>query len=242
MRSDCRGFPAQFKPWVKKGLSNRGDFEVVQYKNLTMYLWQDTKPVTVVSSNTNANDKTIVTHKQHDGSTIQIKCPQAIHNYNKLMGGVDLNDQIRNNYNYHMKSRKSYRYIFFLFHLSITNAFILTKNYSSTISIRNMKQFRQQLAMALISTYHSRKRSGCPTIFTPAIKRPTLLHFPHRRSDVHCCYYCSHHLHKRKRTMWKCEECAFTYATQTKRMTVFICIIKDYKNPQLLIMYYILAL
>ena len=158
------------------------------------------------------------------------------------MGGVDLNDQIRNNYNYHMKSRKSYRYIFFLFHLSISNAFILTKNYSSTISIRNMKQFRQQLAMALISTYHSRKRSGCRIIFTPAIKRPTLLHFPHRRSDVHCCYYCSHHLHKRKRTMWKCEECAFTYATQTKRMTVFICIIKDYKNPQLLIMYYILAL
>ena len=82
MRSDCRGFLAQFKPWVKKGLSNRGNFEVVQYKNLTMYLWQDTKPVTVVSSNTNAYDKTIVTHKQHDGSTIQIKCPQAIHNYN----------------------------------------------------------------------------------------------------------------------------------------------------------------
>ena len=140
MRSDCRGFLAQFKPKVKKRLSNRGDFEVVQYKNLTMYLWQDTKPV-IVSSNTNAYDKTIVTHKQHDGSTIQIKCPQAIHNYNKLMGGVDLNDQIRNNYNYHMKSRKSYRYIFFLFHLSITNAFILTKNYSSTLSIQNMKQF-----------------------------------------------------------------------------------------------------
>ena len=98
MRSDCLGFPAQFKPKVKKGLRNRGDFEVVQYRNLTVYLWQDTEPVIVISSNTNTTDKTTVTHKQHDGSTIQIDCPQAICNYNKFMGEVDLNDQIWNYY------------------------------------------------------------------------------------------------------------------------------------------------
>ena len=192
MRSDRLGFPAQFKPKVKKGLRNRGDFEVVQYGNLTVYLWQDTKPVIVISSNTNATDKTTVTRKQHDGSTIQIDCPQAICNYNKFMGGVDLNDQIRNYYTYHIKSRKSYRYIFFfLFHLSITNAFILAKQHSSTISVRNIKQFRQQLAMELIGTYQSRKRARNPTATSSAIKRPTLLHFPHRGADVHRCYYCS---------------------------------------------------
>ena len=120
---------------MKKGLRNRGDFEVVQYRNLTVYLWQDTEPVIVISSNTNTTDKTTVTRKQHDGSTIQIDCPQAICNYNKFMGEVDLNDQIQNYYLPYEIKEVVPLYIFFLFHLSITNALIMAKQHSSTIPV-----------------------------------------------------------------------------------------------------------
>jgi hypothetical protein len=171
-------------------------------------LWQDTKPVLVVSSNTNPTDKLTITRKKNNGSTIQIDCPRAINNYNKYMGGVDLNDQLRNYYTFHLKSRKSYKYIFFfLFQLCVTNAFILSKHYSS-INVRNIKMFREKLAVQLIGEYCSRKRPGRPNILPPAKKYQKITHFPCKISNlVHRCYYCSHYLHQRRKTTWLCKEC-----------------------------------
>ena len=48
---------------------------------------------------------------------------------------------------------------YFLFDVAITNSYILHKNFTSN-TIRNVKQFRLQLAKELIGTYCSRKTSG----------------------------------------------------------------------------------
>ena len=210
MKSNRLGFPAQFVPKMKKGLAKRGDFIALQNGQLTIYLWQDTKPVVMASSLNQPEDKTKANRKNKDGSTIEICCPKAISLYNKYMGGVDLNDQLRNYYTFSFKSRKFYRYIFiFLFHLSITNSFILTKHYSPVITVRNIKEFREQLAMALIGTYKSRKRSIHASVPSVSTKRPTLSHFPHKASNdsMHRCYYCSHTLKQRKQTKWHCNDC-----------------------------------
>ena len=54
--------------------------------------------------------------KKKDGSSIQVKYPQAIDLYNKNMGGVDTNDQFRGYYHVRLKCHKFYKYIFwFLF-------------------------------------------------------------------------------------------------------------------------------
>jgi hypothetical protein len=209
MRANRLGFPAQFKPLIKKGFPNRGEYKALQYENLTIYLWQDTKPVLVISSNTTPTDKITVSRKKNDGSTILINCPKAIQNYNKNMGGVDLNDQLRNYYTFHLKSRKSYKYIFFfLFQLCVTNAFILCKHHSS-IKVRNIKMFREKLAVELIGEYRSRKRPGRPSLISPpTIKKHKLNHFPFKgNNSIHRCYYCSHYHNKRKQTTWLCREC-----------------------------------
>ena len=54
MRTNWKGFPSVLKPVVKKGMKERGDSKTVQSvqsKNLTVSVWQDNKPVTVVATN-----------------------------------------------------------------------------------------------------------------------------------------------------------------------------------------------
>lgn len=209
-RSNRLGFPTEFKSKMKKGLENRGDHLALQKDNMSIYLWQDTKPVVVVSSNAQSTSTTTVQRKQRDGSSNQVSCPNAISMYNKYMGGVDMNDQLRNYYNYSFKSRKYYKYIFvFLFHLSITNSFILARHFSTSVSVRNIKQYREKLAFALIGTYNSRKRARRLSCVVPTpVKQPALSHFPRKGSDsVHRCYYCAHTLKQRKQTTWHCREC-----------------------------------
>ena len=72
------------------------------------------------------------------------------------MGGVDRGDQLRGYYNCKVKSRKFYKYIFyFLLDVSITNAFILYKNFRSSPTFNTIKKFRLQLARELIGGYTS---------------------------------------------------------------------------------------
>ena len=53
VRTNWKGFPPVLKP-VVKGMKERGDSKTVQSvqsKNLTILVWQDNKPVTVVATN-----------------------------------------------------------------------------------------------------------------------------------------------------------------------------------------------
>ena len=85
---------------------------------------------------------------------------KAIIIYNRYMGGVD-SDQLRGYYNCKVKSRKFYKYIFyFLFDVSITNAFILYKNFCSSPTFNTIKKFRLQLVSELIGEYTTRRRAG----------------------------------------------------------------------------------
>ena len=99
LRSNHKGFPPDLKPLVKKGPGERGDYRVRQHKHLTVALWQDNRPV-VISTNSDPTQPTTVQRKARDG------CPASISSYNKFMGGVDLNDQLRQYYSIRMKGRK----------------------------------------------------------------------------------------------------------------------------------------
>ena len=128
LRSNRRGFPEAFKPYIKKGLKERGDQMVRQDGQLTAYLWQDNKAVTVIATNANPNEKSSVNRKLRDGSTTPFSCPMAIVLYNQLMGGVDNNDQLRGYNNIRTKGRKFYKYIgWFLTDIAITNSYILAR-------------------------------------------------------------------------------------------------------------------
>ena len=66
----------------------------MQCNNLTVSVWQD-KPVIIAATN---SDLTQELRKQWDGSSIPFKSPQSVVLYNKNMGGVDNNNQLRGYY------------------------------------------------------------------------------------------------------------------------------------------------
>ena len=72
LRSNRKGFPPQLKPLVKKGFKNRGDSRVCQSRNLTVSLWQDNKPVTVIATNSDPTQLDSVCRKHKDGTHISL--------------------------------------------------------------------------------------------------------------------------------------------------------------------------
>ena len=160
--SNRKGFPKDLKPLLKKGLGERGEYKVRQHKQLTVSLWQDNRPVVTISTNSDPTQPTTVQRKARDGTSSTFCCPKSISLYNKFMGGVDRNDQLRQYYAIRMKGRKYYKYIWwFLFDVAVTNAYVLCKNHTN-LTVPSVKDFRIDLAKALIGEYCSRKRIGRP--------------------------------------------------------------------------------
>ena len=119
MRQTSRGFPPALKVSGKgkrelerHGLFQRGDSEVVQNGDMTGILWKDNRVVTLLSTNAQPQNHSTVQCRQRDGSRRDVPCPEAMDLYNRYMGGVDRNDQLRQYYHVRLKSRKFYRYIF----------------------------------------------------------------------------------------------------------------------------------
>ena len=112
VRPNRRGFPPDLKDVAKRGLAHRGEVKMRQDGNVPVCVWQDTRPVTFMSSGHNPAHTTSITRKKIDGSVVHVDCPVCIVDYNKYMGGVDRGDQYRQYYPVHTKSRKSYKYIF----------------------------------------------------------------------------------------------------------------------------------
>ncbi|GFT90567.1 piggyBac transposable element-derived protein 4 [Nephila pilipes] len=83
-------------------LSKRGEAEFLVTKNGTMCArWLDSKEVMMLS-NCHEAKYAKVNRTMRDGSKEEFECPVAI--YNKIMGGVDLSDQMANVYELDRKS------------------------------------------------------------------------------------------------------------------------------------------
>ena len=107
--SNRKQFPCELQSAVRRGLGHRGNIDYRQDGNLTVTVWQDTRPVVILSTQHAGDSTTTVRRRRSDGTTMHISCPQAIVDYNMHMGGVDLGDQYRKNYQVRMKSRKFYK-------------------------------------------------------------------------------------------------------------------------------------
>ena len=204
LRSNRKQFPKDLKPYLKSGLPQRGFHLFRQNGNTVVFLWQDTKPVLVTSTVHNPEDTITVQRKQQNGNKISISCPNAVADYNKHMGGVDLGDQYRKYYQVRMKSHKSYKYIFwFLVEVCILNSFVLCHySASATKTITTYLDFRLMLAEQLIGDYNGRKRRGRPpSQATPLPKRITTAHFPSKTTKGRC-REC-----QKSFTVWFCPTC-----------------------------------
>jgi len=71
----------------------------MQHEDVTAVVWQDKRVVLLLSTNSDPRTDDSVTRKTGKGNEeIEIACPQAVINYTKHMGGVDISDQKREYY------------------------------------------------------------------------------------------------------------------------------------------------
>ena len=96
------------------------------YGQLSVSVWQDSRPVTFIATNSDPTAEGTVQRRKKNGTSITVKCPTSVAMYGQYMHGVDRNDQLDGYYKVRLKGRKHSKYIFwFLFDLVITNAYIL---------------------------------------------------------------------------------------------------------------------
>ena len=146
-----------------------------------------------------------VRRRQKDGSRVEVPCPLAIRIY-EFMAGVDKNDQLRGYYSVRTKSRKSYKYLFWLlFDVAIVNSFILY-SLSPAVRRKKTKEFHVELAMQMIGSYNSHKYKGRPHWNEPrGAKQMKVPHYPSKSPRGRCRFWSK--AGKRTTTTWWCEEC-----------------------------------
>ena len=151
VRVNRKGIPNAAKTKLKPG-----EKVVRQKGNLVFTKWHDKRDVCILSTNCSPIEPDFVVQRR--GQNVNVSKPAVVGLYNSHMGGVDLNDQLRQYYNIGRSSYKWYKYLFwFLIDVSICNSFILFNHHKVSTGQTKCKQvaFRTLLAKQLIAGFCS---------------------------------------------------------------------------------------
>jgi hypothetical protein len=125
-RVNRKGWPLQFrKPALLK--FKREESRKLQNEDVTATVWQDKHAVQLLSTNSDPlNDGAVKCKREKSDEKVESPCPQAIINYTKYMGCVDISDQKREYYGVGRSSEKWRKLIFhFVINVCVENSFIL---------------------------------------------------------------------------------------------------------------------
>ena len=94
-KANRKNWPTEFrKPTVLK--LKIFESRKMQHEDVTAVVWQDKHVVLLLSTNSDPRTDGSITRKGNE--EIEIACPQAVINYTKHMGGVDVSDKRRKYY------------------------------------------------------------------------------------------------------------------------------------------------
>ncbi|XP_067826911.1 piggyBac transposable element-derived protein 4-like isoform X1 [Heptranchias perlo] len=204
-----KGLPAEAK---KIKLKKQGDVRFFQKGSLLLTIWKDKRQVALLS--TNQNSKMI-------GCSGTLK-PQAVIEYNKYMGGVDISDQMRSYYPVGRPSKKWWRCVlWYLMNITIVNAWLIFKRspHDPPLPSRyDHLNFRTTLVKMLRGDYSAgasrkgRLASSSETRYQAAFCNPSVHNIVKVEGRKKVCRECSRN--KRKtvsgrsvETSFKCEFC-----------------------------------
>lgn len=92
-RSNCKYFPSTFR---KDSQMKMGDHDFVMDGDISVVKWKDRgkKCVLIGSTLHNSSQTTTVQRRNKKGDHETVPYPEAVRDYNRNMGGVDLSDQL----------------------------------------------------------------------------------------------------------------------------------------------------
>ncbi|XP_030640078.1 piggyBac transposable element-derived protein 4-like [Chanos chanos] len=205
--------------------SPRGTYRWIRDGPLLFVKWMDTREVSVCSTihTAYAGDavRRKVKCKQGVWTTKSFPCPSPVVEYNKLMGGVDLSEQLIQYHAAQHKTLKWYRKLFLHFlDIAATNAYILHKELQQQDSM-TPKAFMEELTAQLCGVTQKRQK-------TP-VKKASCVHVPVPGAEVvadsrtrasagrRTCAYCRGERGKNTKTPWKCKACDVYLCLQPDR-------------------------
>lgn len=153
VRKNRKGLPQSL---VRANLKNAGDacvrrkpFEQLPSGGLLCVKWVDKRAVTMLSTIHGATSSWTGKYKR-DAEKTPIFKPTVIVDYTRLMGGVDLSDQLMNYYNFLRRTRKWWRKMWVhLLNMIIHNAYVLNRKFGSQKKMSHY-DFRESIALELI--------------------------------------------------------------------------------------------
>ncbi|MCL4149537.1 UNVERIFIED_CONTAM: hypothetical protein GTU68_019046 [Idotea baltica] len=188
----------------KKG---RGHVDYTYRNDLVVMKWKDNKVVCLVSNKYGINPQRDVSRwSKEQKKKVSVPMPNAIAEYNKNMGGVDLSDQFVSNYQIRIRSRKWWWPLFaWSINCSAVNAWILYKTLGHEISL--LEFIRCIVQQALLQHGTSKARPG-PSGYKfgasafDAIRQDGKDHWPEPIAAIYsCCRHCG------GRASYKCSKC-----------------------------------
>ncbi|XP_053391383.1 piggyBac transposable element-derived protein 4-like [Mercenaria mercenaria] len=157
VRPNRKGLPLNFSDKDKK--ADRGKSAFWQKGDIVAVKWKDNNFVHLIS--TSCDDTMRQASRRVGGQLVNIPCPDMVKTYNKYMGGVDLNDQLRSYHPVGRKAKKYWKYIlWFYVDLCLINSWIL---YKLAVTDKPKKTYSQQdfrldVCDGLVAGFTSRKR------------------------------------------------------------------------------------
>ena len=140
-----------------------GETKQHQKGALLITLWYDKRQIALLSTNCNPNQTNTVQRRQRAPPHVKdVALQTPVHMYNKSMGGVDLNDQLRSYYPSGRSGKKWWRKVlWYLLDVSICNSVAekLSPHSAFHRTHRTQLQFRPELVKQLIGGFCGRKRS-----------------------------------------------------------------------------------
>ena len=157
VRSNRKGLPKNLLP-AKVNL-RKHDYKIAQKDNLTFCVWQDTKPVCVLSNFHDPSHRGHVTRRAAETAVVEV--PKMLSDYHKHMKGVDLCDQMIGYYLLNHRSKKWWRRLFFyLMMASAHNSYIVAKDTHPAVARERWPRFQdfiEELVEDLIGDTRARR-------------------------------------------------------------------------------------
>ncbi len=157
----------------------RGGFKVSRSIDMPLCMavsWMDAKPVHFLSTGAIATPATVSRREKH-GPASDVRCPKVVSDYHKMMGGVDVHDQLRlQRYSIQLavRFRKYYKTLFLgLVDMAIVNAFITHREHMRMLGKKEMLRadFMSLLQNQLLQVNESHFQD-VPDIFSPSTIHP----------------------------------------------------------------------
>ena len=190
VRANRKNLPTTLLP--KNVALQRHEYKVAQKDELSFVVWQDTKPVCVLSNFHDPTAMGVVSRRVRvGGGSQQVAVPAVVADYQKFMKGVDLMDQMIGYYIIHHRSKKWWRRIFhYLMMASAYNAYVVARDTNPEIveaEWPNFQDFLEQIILWLIGEVRSRRDPAANPRPAPGAGRHDIVKmYDKKRTCIEC--------------------------------------------------------